>query len=345
MWADTWHRYICQYVEVRQTTPPHAAHWLLIQGLLALICVAIWIWDPTFDDFTMEKDSNVYQRVHFSEAQLVMLWYTQIYPIRRPIPPPWQSKVWSHRTEIPVSHEKMQEKAAYPPNWIRWDVPNELRIPTWALEALDLATRDVSSMFDLARRLREGGPTWQEDVDTFRSAELFCDIPGWLFMLWVDAHTEENYLCEPNDEKRFWNAYNCRIIRVGAKKFHFLPYWTSCRHYVGGTDFHQFITDMDEGKNHRKKAKTYKFGVFGHPGHMDSLIWSCNCIDQRDAGLPRQQELVVGWPEEEQMPPLFQRLNIKSFQYFLPAIEELTREMWRKIDFIFDESRLHFRYF
>ncbi|KAL8634778.1 MAG: hypothetical protein Q9228_007656 [Teloschistes exilis] len=71
--------YICQYVEVRQTTPGQAAKWLLIQGFLALIRIAIWIWDLRFDDFTIEKDDPE-QRLHLSEAQLVMLWYTQVYP-------------------------------------------------------------------------------------------------------------------------------------------------------------------------------------------------------------------------------------------------------------------------
>ncbi|KAL9585670.1 MAG: hypothetical protein Q9203_004156 [Teloschistes exilis] len=328
--------YICQYIEVRQTTPRQAAGWLLIQGFLALIRLTIWIWDPRFDDFTMEKSSDPCGRAHLSEAQLVMLWYTQIYPVRRRIPPPWRSEVLSHRTEIPISHEKTQERAAYPPNWLPYDMPDDLRIPTGALEALDRAIQNVSSVFDLARRLRKGGQKWEEDVETFRSAERLWDIPGWLFMLWVDAHKKQNFLGEPDDEQCKWNAYNCRVIRIGAKKFHLIPYWTSCRHYCfGEEDISKCIIDIDEDRSHSNPVEKYQLEIFGDPGHMNRLIWSCNRIDQPDAALPRKLELIVGWHEEEQMPPLFRRHHLESFSRFLSGIEEHTTDMWRDLESIF----------
>ncbi|KAL9581496.1 MAG: hypothetical protein Q9212_003864 [Teloschistes hypoglaucus] len=327
--------YICQYIEVRQTTPQQAAQWLSIQALLALLRVIIWIEDPRFDDFTMEKYSNGLQRVHLSEAQLVMLWYTHIYPIGRSIYTR-RREVSSHRTEIAVSPGKTQQRAAYPPNLLPNNMPEEIRIPTWTLEALDHATLDVSSMFDLARRLRKGGETWHEDVDTFRSAELFWDIPGWLFMLWVDAHAEQNYLGEPDDEKRKGNAYNCRIIRVAANEFHFLPYWTSCRRYDSVDQGNgQCIVDIDDDAKSSNQAEVYQFEVFGDPSHKNRLIWSCNRTEQSDAALPRKQELIVGWQEGQMMPPLFQRLHLEAFGYFLTEIEEYTSVMWRDLESVF----------
>ncbi|KAF8456844.1 hypothetical protein BDZ91DRAFT_852459 [Kalaharituber pfeilii] len=44
--------YLCQYVEVRKVTGSPAAWWLGTQAVLALLRVLVWIWDPTFDDFT-----------------------------------------------------------------------------------------------------------------------------------------------------------------------------------------------------------------------------------------------------------------------------------------------------
>lgn len=343
MWL-TLDRYICQYVEVRQTTPGQAAQWLLIQGVLALIRIAIWIWDPRFDDFTMEKDDPA-QRVHLSEAQLVMLWYTQIYPTRLPIEM-WRNEASPHYTDVPISYEKSQEQAACPPNWFNWSLPEELQIPTWAVQALDLATRDVSSVFDLARRLRKGGPTWQEDFDKFSSAELFWDMPGWIFMLWVDAHTKQTYLREPDDDKRQWNAYNCRIIQDGAGGFHFLPYWTSCRYYsFGSWDNQEEINDryyqkvqhiVDVNEDDMPiQGRILQFEVFGDPGLENRIIWSCNSIDQRDAALPRKQELFVGWHEGLQMPPSIKRLHLEIFNHFLDGIKDHTNNMWRDLESIF----------
>ncbi|KAL8832429.1 MAG: hypothetical protein Q9170_004887 [Blastenia crenularia] len=48
-------RYICQYVEVRRTSPGQAAKWLALQGLFAILRVAIWIWNPDLDDFIIGK--------------------------------------------------------------------------------------------------------------------------------------------------------------------------------------------------------------------------------------------------------------------------------------------------
>lgn len=332
-------------MEVRQTTPLQAAQWLLVQAFLALIRIGIWICDPTFDDFPMERDDPS-QRVHLSEAQLVMLWYTQIYPNRQ-LMEKWRSEVSPHSTEVPIPRGKVYQMAACPPNWLPCPMPETLMIPTWAVAALDEATRDVSSMFDLARRLRKGGPTLEIDVDTFCSAELFWNMPGWIFMLWVDAHAKQNHLDEPDEGKRKWKAYSCRVIQDKARKFHFLPYWTSCRLYSSGgwesevetndryQEKVQYIVDTDDDGNPARPDCMHQLEVFGDPGEPSRLIWSCNRIDQPDAALPHKQELVVGWHLGVQAPPCFQRRHLELFNDFMSGIEEHSNDMWRDLESIF----------
>lgn len=79
--------YVCQHVEVRGTSPAQAAKWLAIQGPFALVRVAIWIWDPDFDDFSTERHEMEwirFQPIRLSEEQLVILWHSHIPPKRIP---------------------------------------------------------------------------------------------------------------------------------------------------------------------------------------------------------------------------------------------------------------------
>ncbi|KAL8966747.1 MAG: hypothetical protein Q9183_003228, partial [Haloplaca sp. 2 TL-2023] len=79
-------------------------------------------------------------------------------------------------------------------------------------------------MFELAQRLRnKASTTLQEDLETFTKAEFWWDMPGWLFMLWIDAHTKSNILADSSSTR----AYGCRVIRDRQGIHHFLPYWTS----------------------------------------------------------------------------------------------------------------------
>ncbi|KAL8932398.1 MAG: hypothetical protein Q9216_006855 [Gyalolechia sp. 2 TL-2023] len=172
--------YVCQYVEVRRTSPSQSAKWLALQGAFAILRVAIWIWDPSFDDFVMERGRPDGSRnfVHLSEAQLVMLWYTHIHPTRIRFAKDILRTPLQTKTEMDP-YERARKEGARPPNWMYWSVPPDLRIPSWALPALDRSRGDVSAMFELARRLKVGSPTtttttttttWRDDLDTFTGA-------------------------------------------------------------------------------------------------------------------------------------------------------------------------------
>ncbi|KAL8899268.1 MAG: hypothetical protein Q9207_006279 [Kuettlingeria erythrocarpa] len=222
--------YICQYVEIRQTSPAQAAKWLAVQGVLAILRVVIWIWNPDFDDFVVSRSrpGGARHSIHLSEAQIVMLWYTHVQPTRIYVPrESLRINKASTKAEIDI-HEQNRRCAARPPHWGLWHVPRQMpAIPLWALPGLDRSWWDRSEVFNLARRLRAGGPTWQQDVEAFMEAPSYWDLPGWVFMLWVDGHTNQDVIARQSE----WKAYNCRIIKTSDGEYHFIPYWTTRRIY------------------------------------------------------------------------------------------------------------------
>lgn len=286
--------YICQYIEVRRISPSQSAKWLALQGLFAILRVAIWIWDPKFDDFVMDRSrpNGTRNCVHLSEAQIVMLWYTHIYPTR--IRPEKDTLRRTAQTKAEMDpYKRARREEARPPNWIYWPVPLDLQIPTWALSALDHSRWDISALFELARRLHTGGPTWQDDLDIFTGATHHWDMPGWVFMLWVDAHTSQDLISRQDR----WNAYSCRIIKTKDGKYHFLPYWTTSQIYrfIPGHD-----VDMG-GKNGTRYVGNQEIPikVFGNPAEDESFLaefWDYGKMEEEGAvGGVRKQELILGW--------------------------------------------------
>lgn len=155
----THHRYICQYIEVPQTSAGQAAKWLALQGLFAVIRVAIWIWNPAFDDFVMERAQphGPGHHVSHSEAQLIMLWFTHVHPtkVRRVYRDLLRN---TPRTKDEMdAWEKMRLQKTRPRNWYGWEPPADLQIPICVLPALDLSQSSITTAFEMAWRLRRGG--------------------------------------------------------------------------------------------------------------------------------------------------------------------------------------------
>ncbi|KAL8930430.1 MAG: hypothetical protein Q9208_000614 [Pyrenodesmia sp. 3 TL-2023] len=133
------------------------------------------------------------------------------------------------------------------------------------------------------------GRTWQQDLEALAEAPFYWDLPGWVFMLWVDGHTNQNLIAEQSR----WKAYNCRIIRTSDERYHFIPYWTTCKVY-------RFIPGwLDESvkpsilHDNRELPLT----IYGAPDDDDRILYEfnkCFIANNRDAPAledPERQEI------------------------------------------------------
>ncbi|KAL8872522.1 MAG: hypothetical protein Q9174_001866 [Haloplaca sp. 1 TL-2023] len=314
--------YVCQYVEVRRTTPPQAAKWLAFQGFLAILRLAVWILNPSFDDFKMDRleCSGVSDDLHFSEAQMVMLWYTHIHPTKdRPAAGqlPAGLPVDQMDEKAPLDYEQYRRRNLRPIHWYEWIVPDELRVPAWVLTGLDKSRKDVNAVFQLAGRLHDTKKkaSLQEDVETFTQAEFYWDMPGWLFMLWLDAHTNQKILANPSDAR----SYGCRVIRdkEGQQgQYHFLPFW---RH--GG------ITSAD----------LTPIQIFGNPEEEARFFTAFDDseADPDAADRARQQELFFGWDGCPALAAHFTSLDGSNMDHagkVSQGIIDETKAMWKDLN-------------
>ncbi|KAL8947976.1 MAG: hypothetical protein Q9222_005796 [Ikaeria aurantiellina] len=310
-----------------------AAKWLALQGLLAIIRVAIWIWNPEFDDFEIERGEPgiTGNYVNLSELQLVMLWYTYVYPTKLPAT---RSTYRHTKTEMGV-YEKLRRRHARPAHWSGWNVPSKLRIPTWVLPYLDYTRINVYTGFDLARRLRAGGPDWQQDLNILMGATHFWDMPAWLFMLWVDAHTSQQLPRPSTDDAYRWEAYGCRIVHDLQGQCHMLPYWTTKEVYVFVPGY------MDEPNKRYISNAELPIQVFGDPVSDERCIYAFTDIDVWDSedtsALPRKQELLIGW--EAATSKGFESKGFAPGGTSRNVIIEQVESMWRDLDAVLLRAR------
>ncbi|KAI4123509.1 MAG: hypothetical protein LQ338_005233 [Usnochroma carphineum] len=280
--------YICQYIEVPQTSAGQAAKWLALQGLFAVIRVAIWIWNPAFDDFVMERAQphGPGHHVSHSEAQLIMLWFTHVHPtkVRRVYRDLLRN---TPRTKDEMdAWEKMRLQKTRPRNWYGF-ANTDLR----AASTGSLTIKHNNSVRDgLAVEAR--GPTWQKDLDDLVGAELLWDMPGWVFMLWVDAHTNQDLLAKCSEYK----SYSCRVVQTANKDYHFIPYWTTCQVYKCIPDRRD--ESVEAGRNIPNDQIPLK--IHGDLAIDDRFIAQFSYIDPEDVVVPRKQELLVGWNRTQQ---------------------------------------------
>ncbi|KAL8691077.1 MAG: hypothetical protein Q9218_003620 [Villophora microphyllina] len=320
--------YICQYVEVRRTTPAQAVKWLAIQGAFAVLRVAIWIGNPSFDDFFMERGEpgGPWNYLRLSESQLVLLWFSEIHPKRIP------AESFKIRNPIEVKqsvgiHEVIRRQHARPPNWESWNIPNGFKIPMWALHGLDHSAEHVHQVFELAQRLRnrrlsDSGPNWDQDLKRFQEARRFWDMPGWLFMLWVDAHTKQDLKMQKSEN----NSYGCRLIEDIGGTVHFMPFWTSC-------DIYRYVPGDESGRTLSKKLPIQ---VFGDSTSDERSIYARSDPDSADAALLRKQDLYVGRRTVPSDEPGYEKS-----QKHQEEVVAYMDDMWRHLDAMMDRARNH----
>ncbi|KAL8765197.1 MAG: hypothetical protein Q9209_007658 [Squamulea sp. 1 TL-2023] len=297
--------YICQYLEVRQTTTRQATVWLAAQGALAIARVAVWIWNPTFDDVTMQKDF-VQSHVQLSEAQLVMLWYSQIDPIRIGAHVASRSSKRLHR------HLVSPSTAASSPQWPLSNIPDELKIPIWVLHGLNQAETNLPHMFSLALALYSKDEEWQWWFHVLRDAELSWDMPKWLFMLWVDAHTDQRLQEIGVVIKR----YSCRVIQDCQGQIHFIPFWTRRSDLLPIDE----ATASEEVKNYGPLGDGNRLCVFGNPELDDRCIVSICDGRWNQTTAPRPHRYDIGWDA-----------SLLGTDLRPEAVEE-TRKLWINLE-------------
>ncbi|KAL8804209.1 MAG: hypothetical protein Q9200_005911 [Gallowayella weberi] len=242
--------------------PPKLLYGLAIQGLLAIIRVAFWIWNPEFDDFTM-KNESLFSHIRLSEAQLVMLWYSHIHPKRVKLPNDTES---SPEKDDRYIQEIMHNSQACPPDFnVEW-ILDDLTIPIWVLHGLDIAETKIQDMFAYASILSlSEGPRWQEVFQTVAAIELYWDMPEWMFMLWIDAHTDQQSLAEKMEWK---SSFGCRVIPDADGRIQLIPFWmiVSKRLERGEIDRKPSIYQYPVHK------RPPKLCVFGNPESEDHCI-------------------------------------------------------------------------
>ncbi|KAL8756367.1 MAG: hypothetical protein Q9199_002979 [Rusavskia elegans] len=316
--------YLCQYVEVRQTTAKQAIVWLFIQAFLAVVRVAVWILNPSFDDFSMKKERTL-THIQMSEAQLVMLWYSHIHPTRHVHPNA------SSGTKNLHIHEIARRSQACPRGWYYQSIPEVLTVPKWVLRALHVAETNVHNLFSTALLLfKSRGVEWQDTFNKVAKAERYWDMPQWIFMLWVDAHSDHSILAQDHLTKGpRWKSYSCRVIQAADGSFSFIPYWTAdcLRLKHDGTDDPLRNISPLHGRTPSGMC------VFGDPGTDDySIVTSCHG-DEEDAAMPRSQSIRTGFED-------FKKYKWLDLEALRREMIQHYNEMWEKLELIIHRARI-----
>lgn len=220
--------HICQYIEVRRLTTRNSGIWLSIQGALALIRVAVWVWDPQFDypriygtDCIVEEYRRTEERKDYglTAARMIVLWATSEL----------RDKYWKCYT-----HGK-----------------SSLIMPEWVLPAFQLGDRNPTGTFVLAQKLRQDSSEWDVSFEMLRGAESCWITPNWLSMAWIDTCLGPNL---PPDRKNR-NNFTCRVIRDNKQNFHFIPCWHSSITLVARRIDQGEIYTGDEFKDPKVRGK------------------------------------------------------------------------------------------
>ena len=242
----------------------------MIQGTLAVIRVAVWVWDPLWDNFLTKTESprslsgKRMLNYDLTETRLVVLWASlqMEYP------------EWLSNSKYPkyLSDSNVSDPSISTP----------LIIPKWALPAFRPRNQDPERMFELARKLRRDNIEWDESFRVLQNAEDFWDMPRELFMAWVFAWPKSDSSWVDGYVKTF----SCRIIKDkqyenGVQRFHFLPCF-----------YDKSVHPGPKGDD----RKSFALRVFGVPYNRNRCVFAFdeNPNMYTKSGGPLQHELVVG---------------------------------------------------
>ncbi len=260
MHSFSFERYICQYVEVRRLTTRNSGIWLSIQGGLALIRVAVWVWDPAFDDSLVSKvtaGSGRTEVYDLTDVRLIALWATS--PLTR------GSK--------------------------------DLVIPEEALLAFVPGKRNPHGMLKIARRLRQDNSGWNTSFAILRNADCCWEMSAGLFMAWVghyvrptsarDRYPTRNLSCnvikDRNGKFHFLPCWHDTLLLRARKS------------YQGNQD--EFRDSLCSNIP-RWSTGIYEpvlcvsARVFSNPDIERRCIFAFNRLDARS---PYSKDFIVGW--------------------------------------------------
>lgn len=198
--------YICQYLELRGVSTNASGIWLSLQGGLAVIRIAAWVYAPNLRWFNNSNNANTTirwtdQRISsfresFTELEMVLCWAS------------------SPETPLWAIHEPPTELVQR---------PKSLSLPKWLIRQVDRVR--LSEAFKLAKRIRTGTDI-SEDFLLLRNASAYWDMPDYVFKRWLQLRcrsSEHTYQYEPYKRYRDVGAWTCRIIMDTNGDLHMIP--------------------------------------------------------------------------------------------------------------------------
>lgn len=136
-------RYTCQYIEVRRLTTTDSGIWLAIQGVLAITRVAVWVWDPEFDNIKplpLDDGLGIY---HLTEVRMIALCATSVLHRRHDlrIPkwalPAFQVSYWDRKGMFDLARKLRHDNSEWDTSFdvlqsaeCFWNLPHKLFM-TW----------------------------------------------------------------------------------------------------------------------------------------------------------------------------------------------------------------------
>ena len=98
----------------------------------------------------------------------------------------------------------------------------DFNMPVWAI---DMYGKPLHELFAMAFMLyTETGNPQIDLLAQLQNAKEQWDMPGRLFMLWVNRHSHPN---EPLPTTERWSDYGARVIMDNEGNCHVLPFWTA----------------------------------------------------------------------------------------------------------------------
>ena len=157
--------YICQYIELRKTSPKASAIWLGLQGLLAILRVLAWCWAPAILGMKSNGSDNTIirwadQRDNFFKDSLTELEITLC----------WASTPSCASSDFQETQAEHGEKPPAP------------LLPKWLVQKMDDIRLQLA--FKLSSRLRTGNLR-SGNLDLLQSGSRFWDMPDHIFARWL----------------------------------------------------------------------------------------------------------------------------------------------------------------
>ena len=104
-----------------------------------------------------------------------------------------------------------------------------LSVPEWALPALQAGSQNSINLFNLAQRMRSGGPVIDEGLQILKNAKCSWNIPNSLFIEWLHQGLrwkhQGNYIPSETSPGRISCCLlKARDLHNGIVTFHLLPF-------------------------------------------------------------------------------------------------------------------------